>query len=445
MPEVDAALRKSVLRVCVLTAPPFGALIVYLALHRLGWVERHWRIAYERTLILNLLIYWLLASLLVTAWLHRRDLRDYCRRQKASIALLFGSLLLTATFAEIALRILALPEPTLPFRTIASQSFHHRNTPSSVGDVETNPDGFRSHRGREDFQGFKHRVVVLGDSFVFGLGVAGEQAAPAILERTLGEALGAGRAAVLNTGVISYSPFIERLVFRDVVRDYAPTVTLLVLDVNDIGDDLEYARRNAGDERNPRFDVPEKPVRLALCDRLVLCRMVRPLFHFLGAPIRTLRGFIESGSDYYAFRLEIGGVTESDRFFVLRHPLAETRPYFERTLGYIREIAAAAQTAGSHFVLFVAPRYFHWSDAECPDNWESHRYLIDEPYELEYFNFFASVKQEVEFPVVSLFPAFQASDEFPLVFRHDPHWNEAGHRLVGEALAKHLIDLGLIE
>ncbi len=436
----------SVARVALFVAPPFGLLIAYLTLHRLGWVERHWRIAFERTLILNLLLYWLLVTLLVCAFLRRRALREALGRQRGSIVLMLVSLLLAAAFAETALRILSLPEPARPFRTIASRRYHHRNIPSWAGEVQTNDDGFRSRRGREEFRAFRHRVALLGDSFVFGLGVAGEQAAGAVLERALGEVVGAGEVAVLNTGVISYSPFIQRLVLRDVVRDYAPTLTLLVLDVNDIGDDLEYARRNVGDERNPRFDVPEKPLRRTLCDRLVLCRMSRPLFHRLGTPIRIVRSLIESRYDYYSFSLDIGGVTESNRFFVLRHPLSETRPYFERTLGYVREIAAEARTAGSAFVLYVAPRYFHWNDAECPDNWElGDRYGVDEPYELEYLRFFDEVKDEVDFPVVSLLPAFKVSSGFPLVFAHDPHWNAAGHRLVGEAIARHLSDLGLIK
>lgn len=437
--------KSSVVRAVLYTAPPFAVLIVYLVLHRLGWVERHWRIAYERTLILNLLLYWALGALLVAATLNRQTLGGYLRRQKGSIALMIASIVISAAFAEVALRILSLPEPAAAFRTIASQRWHHRNAPSWVGEVTTNEDGFRSDREREEFRRFRHRVALLGDSFVFGLGVGGDQAAGAVLERALGHVVGEGQVAVLNTGVISYSPFIERLVFRDVVRDYAPTLTLLVLDVNDIGDDLEYARRNVSEEDNPRFDVPEKPVRRRLCERLVLCRMARPLFHFLGAPARTLRGIRESQSDYYAFQLEIGGVTETNRFFVLRHPLAETRPYFERTLDHIREIAAAARAAGSPFVLFIAPRYFHWSDEECPDNWESHRYGIDEPYEHEYFRFFESVRDDVDFPIVSLLPDFETSTEFPLVFRHDPHWTEAGHRLVGEAMARHLNHLGLIE
>jgi hypothetical protein len=114
-------------------------------------------------------------------------------------------------------------------------------------------------------------------------------------------------------------------------------------------------------------------------------------------------------------------------------------PFFERTLGYVEALAASVQRSGAEFVLVVAPRFHHWSANECPDNWESDKYALDEPYEYEYFRFFEQQRAAASFEIFNLLPAFQATSEFPLVFRDDPHWNEAGHGFVARTLAERLM------
>jgi hypothetical protein len=44
-----------------------------------------------------------------------------------------------------------------------------------------------------------------------------------------------------------------------------------------------------------------------------------------------------------------------------------------------------------------------------------------------------------------MLPAFQATTEFPLCFKSDPHWNVRGNAFVGRFLANYLIDSGIIK
>ncbi len=451
-PRRSAAVR--LLRIGALISPPFLALIVFLALHRMGWVERHRHIAYERTLILNLVLYWALATLLVAALVYRRGAVSWLRENKAPVILLAASTLVSLGFAEVAMRILRPGVVYKHFRNLPDKRLHHRNTPGATAGgmggnvVTTNADGFRTGHSRERFSEHGTRIALLGDSFVFGLGVDAEEAVAEVMERRLREALGSDDVAVLNTGVISYSPMLQRLAFRDVVRSYEPTLTLMILDINDIGDDLHYSGKIAsGDSYDPIFEVPEPSADWNLCDRSALCSNAKPLLWRLAAPLQVLQNLLPSlrpADDYYKFEIELGGKVETDRFFVLRHPLETTRPYFEATWGFIERAAREVRATGSEFVLVVAPRYFHWNDAECPENWESFRYGVDEPYENAYLRFFDEKRAAAGFEVFSLLPAFTASEETPLVFSHDPHWNEAGHRLVGEALARYLLDRELV-
>ena len=88
---------------------------------------------------------------------------------------------------------------------------------------------------------------------------------------------------------------------------------------------------------------------------------------------------------------------------------------------------------------------FHWSDLECSENWESYEYGDDEPYEFAYLDFFESAEHEADLRIHSLLPAFKATDEYPLVFQDDPHWNPAGHRFVAAVVANYVLAEGLVK
>lgn len=447
---------RQVLIAALWLSPLFLAPIVYLALHRAGQVARQPYIAYERTLILDLLLYWLLAAGLLAALREARASRAWLGAHRGPLLLLLFSTLLSLAFGELALRLL---RPSLGkdlYERWPSPILHHRNAPnrSSQGmgghTVTTNEDGFRTGYSRETFLAKEHRVLLLGDSYVFGLGVAeADSLAPRLeeeLRKVLAERGEAGEVAVLNTGVISYSPLLERAVFRHLASAYEPTTTLLFLDVNDIGDDYQYARENvSADPDEPRWAVPDQPRRRGLCEASALCKASRPLHSKVLLPFATLaklRGAAAEDYDYYRFEVTVGGRVEKDRFFVLRHPLELTRPYFEATLSHVEALAGDVEAAGSSFQLVVMPRYFHWNDAECPRNWEGFRYKVDEPFENEYLRFFDEAATREPFPIWGLVAEFRAWRGGPLVFEQDPHWNEAGHLLAARAVAARLAAAG---
>jgi len=87
----------------------------------------------------------------------------------------------------------------------------------------------------------------------------------------------------------------------------------------------------------------------------------------LAGPLRqvgilpTLRRY-----DWYRFSAKIGTRLETNRFFIYRHPLEETRPYFDLTFAYVMGLAELVQSSGARFLLVVAPRFQHWNPKECP-------------------------------------------------------------------------------
>jgi hypothetical protein len=355
--------------------------------------------------------------------------------------------------AEIALRRLRPYESLCRFRWLASERYHHVNPPGhrmfsgyvegAPVVVETNEDGFRTGHSRRSFQAHAVRIAVLGDSFTFGTGVNADDAFPARLERRLRARPGTAGAAVLNAGVISYSPFLERRAFDDVVSAYRPTLVVLLLDVTDVGDDFIYARK-AGSV-DGRFPLEG---RRSLDCHGAVHQLTRPLLAWLGAqfsyPLRLAgRRPAAPPGDYYLDPVIFQG-REENRYFIYRHPLEQTAPFFRATLANVQAMAGSARRAGAGFVLVVAPRYHHWNRAECPQNWERGPYRGDEPHQYEYFRFFAEAAPAAGFPVFDLLPAFRATTEFPLVFGNDPHWNARGHEFVAARLEEYLVAGALV-
>lgn len=109
--------------------------------------------------------------------------------------MLAATITLLATMAEVVLP-KSVPRFALQrYSGILSEEYHHV-LPSEVtmwfdayrgkaAIVSTNEDGYRTSYRRADFAKKEVRIAVMGDSFVFGLGVAQRESWPEKLERLL--------------------------------------------------------------------------------------------------------------------------------------------------------------------------------------------------------------------------------------------------------------------
>lgn len=363
-------------------------------------------------------------------------------RRLAQLGLLLGTLVAVAVVAELGLRV-AQPWLALPrFRPggYLHPQLHHRYPPNArmhdrFGfaryEVATNEDGLRSPWSRAAFREQGIRVAVLGDSFAFGYGLPAEETFSAGLEERLRRRLGRDDVAVLNAGIITYSPLLARALFEDVVSLYEPGLVLLLVDVSDVADDHLYAGQQARPGRPRRFAVEEQPLPRSRLRHLALWNLATPVQRAVAAwrPAPALRGRRPG-------RIEIDGEEQRDHFFVLRHPLEKTRPFFEAMLANIDALARHVRAAGSAFAVVVGPRHVHWDASESPNNPEARLYGDTPVWHGEYLRFFEQVAPRRDYPIVELLPAFRASPTRPLVFDHDPHWNADGHALVAEVLAE---------
>jgi len=384
-------------------------------------------------------------------------------RIKTQLFLVAGAIVLGLALAEIGVRYLHPAGAKEIYKFGYSPDYHHANLrnkelifepqafgPSNLekegGLVHTNAAGMRSYYDREQFLKYPRRVLFLGDSFTFGLYVPQDKAFPQVLEQRWQEKLGQRGIAVLNAGVVSYSPFLQKLMFEKELAAWKPQIVVQVLDATDVADDIQYTEQVRQGPQGPYF--PQKgflkllPSGDTWSDHCALCQRFYVPFSLLKAfifhPV-VMSTYVIGPS---AIRIEVGGRQETNNFFIYRHPLETTLPYFEAMMKNIESVAGSVTRAGGRYLLVVPPRFQHWNVRECPNNWEADQYTLDDPYRNEMFRFFEERRGAVDFPILNLLPAFQATKEFPLVFEDDPHWNSAGHRFVAGEVEAELQRLG---
>ena len=115
----------------------------------------------------------------------------------------------------------------------------YRNRPGTVGTfygapVRINSIGLRGPEIPTKAPG-EFRILLMGDSFPFGIGVTEEQALPAVLERLLQEEAPPGqRVRVINMGTVSYNSVQELRQLEELGLSLRPDAVVLNYCINDI-------------------------------------------------------------------------------------------------------------------------------------------------------------------------------------------------------------------
>src|SRR5262245_36172431 len=213
----------------------------------------------KNAVISSLLVYWFLFFILA-------GLLPAAARRRNETVLCVVSIAATLIFIEVGCRMFVPSTTALAFDAggISSSQFHHiydAHARMYMGRfegkdvfVETNEDGLRTSYSKEEFRRFENRLIVLGDSLTFGLGVTADDSFAKHVEENLRRTIGNRSVAVLNAGIISYSPFLEKLLFERKLVEYQPTLVLLFLDASDIGDDYLYMKEAEQSRGASTFD-----------------------------------------------------------------------------------------------------------------------------------------------------------------------------------------------
>lgn len=332
-----------------------------------------------------------------------------------NVLLASGSLLLTAAFAEIALRVF--PPPSLnkkkiltevgrmvpPFMMLPDPEIGWILAPGFKGEgrgpgwrvtIATNSLGLRD---REYNLGTgAPRVVVVGDSYTFGFGVEADETFPKIAEREMRKGT-LPSLEVVNAGVSGYGPFEEAASLRRVVPTFKPrAVVMAFFEGNDVRNATEY-----------------------------------PLKYTLG-PMGYLR---REGSNPFATPLSYLLTYLAMKWRNVDEKLA-TRRGIELCHTAILDAKRYSESQGAAFFFLIIPNVRAERGGRM---WLLRAYdrLLgsgdDISAEMEAF----ARSEGIE--VLNLSPLFDSAPEQPVLrFGWDGHFTREGHRLAGEALGRWL-------
>jgi lysophospholipase L1-like esterase len=294
--------------------------------------------------------------------------------------------------------------------------------------VRVNSLGLRDREIPYEKAAGTYRVLVLGDSQTFGVGVEAEESYPKVAERLLeaaGRKVEVINAGVPGTGTAHQLDFLERDGWR-----YAPDAVVVGFFYNDVGNNATCRLYEVKEGRLARAAAAEEEA--------------RP-FREIWAQDEAQPGVMV----FYAPR-EAPPVAAPRPSLVIRH--SHLARFTRERLSRIRQARAAEREADpgargqelTAALLDELSRQCRERGAACLVALLPSREECASPRfpSLEEKNA-AFLRREpgADLEVLDLLPAFRAAGYEPLFFRRDLHFTAAGHRLVGEELAKRLLAL----
>lgn len=271
------------------------------------------------------------------------------------------------------------------------------------------------------------RILAMGDSFTFGVGVDAEDAWPAVLERQLGSA-DDDPVRVRNGGVGGYGPLrSERLL---IARQAAWEPQVVVHAVY-VGNDLEDCRPETF------LEIP----------RIADGRMLADV----KSPFTRVRFWLRVHSHLYAFLRDqlydlyqrtpfAEGLRYLDPVGLSEWPEAMRKDTLPAAVDAIRRIAGWARERDVRYLVVLVPVKYQVLD----EAWAAYRKrwrLPEAAFDRDHAQRVLAEMLEAEgIEHVDLLPSFRAaSDARALYYPVDAHWTPAGHRAAA-ALIREAID-----
>jgi hypothetical protein len=288
----------------------------------------------------------------------------------------------------------------------------------------SNSLGFRDSQIREvSLKSQDPRLLLIGDSYCEGVGITWEKTFAGILDEKL-KPLG---IEVLNAGVMSYTPILEKIKIRYLVEKQGLEFdrVILFLDLSDIKDELFYEEDDQGRARL----IPYGPFASQagwgtwvenfgeFCED-----MIEPNFVLLGALARNLKIEIRK-----AARKELG---KRGAFTTL----PDWIQYWETEDPPKKEIADRGieklQVTMDKLVSYLQEKEIPFTLVIFPRQ----EYSMEGKRETKVQKIWREWAERRRVDLIDLFPAFSVPDAARYYIPGDGHWDEQGHLLVAETL-----------
>jgi hypothetical protein len=299
--------------------------------------------------------------------------------------------------------------------------------------IFTNSLGFRDGMVRDvPLVSKQKRILLMGDSFIEGMGVPYENSVAGIL----GESLKADGTEVLNAAVLSYSPKLYFLKTRYLIeqRHLAFDEIYVFFDISDPHDEIIYKYWEPGGES--AFASGMRSLSKFLQRHSFLCFYSAAILHLNREKVINNAFPAEGSADA--------------RFWVqdLKEFLRRAEPEKDRFLWPNKQ---AAWEEWGREGLSLCGRYMTELQKLCAQRGIRMTIVVyPSPYQLTADNlegipvtFWRAFAEEHRIGFLNLFPAFIGSEPPQTVYakyfiKGDIHWNEAGNRYAAEAVLKHI-------
>lgn len=354
-----------------------------------------------------------------------------------SLLICLAAMVVCALLLELAVR-LVLPQPYVKFTSSMWEQDpprRFRMVPGAQGEISAGYEFAHSvsinslgMRGPEvgSKQTGEFRILVLGDSFTFGHGVAWEDTFVALLEERLRSRR--PETIVLNGGVSGYGPVDELTWLEHYGLPLQPDLVLVAVC---LGNDFKDAMAREITDK-VATDIPEAAQRHGISRFLFLrSHLYRLVVRATPIKLRLFLGFSEPWTAVY-MRDAIEYHQEPPEGKALESRKI-TRAAFEG-------MSKLATERGFRVAAMLIPNDFHlvpelWNRLLSYAGLEPGSYAPDVPE-----RYFEKMLGELEIPVLDLSPLVAAALEKgeKLHYRSDPHWTPAGHHLAAEALDRFL-------
>lgn len=368
-----------------------------------------------------------------------KSLRDIVFRSAARIALVAISLTATLGLLEGVVRLAGVERPLLQKHQLIGQRYRPGFSgaafvPEAGRDVALrfNADGFRGpDRPREKEPGVR-RLAVLGDSFIAGLGVDEIETLPEQLALRLAGIETGERWEALNFGVSGSGTTQALLTWRHVARNYQPDLVVLAFfngnDLSDNHEALSAAHRpifGLGPDGELRLkEMSPGATRLSrwLADHSRLYVWQKDRWRVLKDRARRAIGIVPPGM--MIFRVD---------------PDASGAQAWATTAKLIETLSAEIRATGAEFLVVSIPAHEQldpaaWAELVAKGAERGWRLARRHPEDR-----LREICRTAGVAFVSLLETFErrAGAESPF-FPERGHWNERGHSLAAEQIARAL-------
>lgn len=313
-------------------------------------------------------------------------------------------------------------------------------------EVVHNDAGFRDEEHVEKASG-KSRVLVLGDSFVYGVGVSQvELFSERIKKRD-------GSLDIVNMGVPGYSTDLEYLLLREEGMKYRPDLVVVAFYPNDIfennlrtfedgkwqkpffewnGKTLTLTNVPAPNDLERFLDDPANDERVVLNDMPALLGRVLRISVLANVLVDRAQAF-----PFLSSQLEHLGVLypfQAQKFNEVFDPtrVEELHPLWERTSALIAEMKNFLQAQKIPLLVVYIP-FKQQLDYKYQEITRGSGFDIDLPQQT-----LRKSLQSYDIPFADITPIFarRRGGGMSLYYREDPHLNSTGHSVFADALGE---------